>query len=296
MTRSDRQRLLRSCLAACCLVGALWLRSSSATAAEPARRAQRAQAETDRLCAQLIKPDTTEQAFELVQRLAETRSAAATACLVQALLAGQADAVTDRILDALGETTEPTALDALVRFTRHRRAQARGHAYAALARARGAAAAAWLEHGLRDSDAGVRALAARALGEHGGASALDSLLRALGRGEAEAAIAIGKLGDAASLQRFAAYLGKQPLDVMLAGYQRYLERSDLDRATKLHIVATLEDITGEPVRAFMQSLLAQPSIAADAQLSGALRGSLSRLRHAGKPAAAAAAPRAEPSR
>ncbi|HEX7480795.1 MAG TPA: hypothetical protein VF331_23540, partial [Polyangiales bacterium] len=65
MTRSDRQRLLRSCLAACCLVGALWLRSSSATAAEPARRAQRAQAETDRLCAQLIKPDTATQALEL---------------------------------------------------------------------------------------------------------------------------------------------------------------------------------------------------------------------------------------
>ncbi len=242
------------------------------------------------LCQQLARNPARDAALALVQQLAQSQSAAASACVAQALQAGQEDVVADRMIDALGELGARESLQALQRFTRHRRPQARAHAYLALSRLHEPAALSLVEQGLRDHDPSVRAQTARALAERGDPSAVPALLRALARSEPETAAAIGKLGDAASVRAFTAQLGNQPLEVMLTGYQRYLERTDLDRNTKLQIVATLEDVTGEHVRAFLQGLLTKPSIAGDEALTRALRGSVERLR------TPVASPRKEPAR
>ena len=72
----------------------------------------------------------------------------------------------------------------------------------------------------------------------------------------EAAIAIGKLGDAESVERYHAFLGQEPLGVMLTGYDAFLRRSDVPLATKKAIVERLGEVAGVSVRRFLQDYLA----------------------------------------
>lgn len=176
--------------------------------------------------------------------------------LVELLRSGQPDAITDRALEALRGLADPSSIGVLSEFTRHRRPGARRRAYLALAAIRDRQIPALLEQGLRDSDRAVRATCALALGQIGARESVEMLFRAFERGVVEAAVAIGKLGDARSVARFGEHLGRQPLSVMLSGYEQFLRRPDIDEATKIDIVTRLGEVSGRAVRDMLSQLLA----------------------------------------
>ena len=75
------------------------------------------------------------------------------------------------------------------------------------------------------------------------------------RGVVEAAISIGKLGNAGSVERFTEYLGEAPLSVMLSGYREYLGRDDIPDDAKVDILGRLGEVSGPMVRQFLQRYL-----------------------------------------
>jgi HEAT repeat protein len=197
----------------------------------------------------------------LLERMAEARPdgetrVAATQAVAKLLERGHTDAVTDRALEALGAFGTPAAGPVLGQYAHHRRVAARARAFTALARVAGSdrTLRELVASGLRDSAPEVRAAAARALETLKATEATPVLLKALGRGVPEAAVTIGAIGDSSSLDGYNAYLRQQPLDVMLAGYERYLLRPDLSEKLKLDVIARLEDVSGPAVLRFMSAL------------------------------------------
>lgn len=192
--------------------------------------------------------------------------------LAELLRSGQPDAITDRALEALRGLEDPSSIEVLSEFTHHRRAGARRRAYAALAAIEDRRIPSLLENGLRDSDRTVRASCALALGTIGARGSLDVLFRAFERGIVEAAVAIGKLGNDGSVERFTAHLGQQPLSVMLSGYEQYLRRSDISEQTKIAIVNRLGEVSGRAVREFLSVYLATLPEGGAARPSASRRG------------------------
>lgn len=201
---------------------------------------------------QSADPARTAAAVDALGKRGDRAAVDAIAAFVRA---GQPDALTDRALLALGATRSKNALAVLAEFTHHRRAAARIAAYTAAARIAGPAADALLAEGLRDSDAGVRGSCARSLAERGAKSQLEPLFRAFVRGVPEASYAIGKLAEPASLARFEEQLGRLPIQVMLAGYEQFLLRADIDEATKLELIAHLGEVASLTVKRFLERLL-----------------------------------------
>ena len=212
----------------------------------------------------------------LLDRVAATRStgesrAAAAAAVAKLLERGHSDAVTDRALETLTTLGVPQSASILTQYARHRRPAARARAFTALGRIAGSdrALRQVVADGLRDSVPEVRGAAARALEALRASEATPLLLRALGRGVPEAAVTLGAIGDASSLDGYSAYLKQQPLDVMLAGYARYLRRPDLNERAKLDVIARLEDVAGPAVLQFLSG------VARDAGLPASIRQSAS---------------------
>jgi HEAT repeat protein len=175
--------------------------------------------------------------------------------LSQLLRSGQPDAITDRALEALGALGQASSVDVLVEFTHHRREAARRRAYQALAAIRDPRIPRLLEQGLRDSDRSVRGAAALALGQIGARDSVDTLFIAFDRGVIEAAIAIGKLGDKAAVQKFSESVGRRPLSVMLSGFEQFVRRRDLEDEVKLEIVQRLGEVSGPLVKTFLREYL-----------------------------------------
>jgi HEAT repeat protein len=178
----------------------------------------------------------------------------AVAALAAFIRAGQVDALTDRAIGALGAARAPEALDVLAAMTRHRRAAARVAAYASIAHIEDERASALLANGLRDSDAGVRGVCARSLGERRARSQLEPLFRAFERGVPEAAVALGRIAAASELARFHARLGQAPIQNMLGGYEQLLLRADIDEATKLDVIGRLGEVASLSVKRFLERL------------------------------------------
>jgi hypothetical protein len=193
------------------------------------------------------------------------------------LRAGQPDVVTDHALDALTRMKSREARSVLNVFCRHRRADTRARAYTALANLRDSRDIPFITEGLRDSAAQVRSQVAVLLGQLPAVSAVPDLLRALELGVHPAASAIGKLGDVASIARYNAQLGKLPLPVMLDGYGQYLERPDIPESAKLEIVAGLEQVSGGPVKAFLNTRVQNPAKNSTPKLQQAMQTSAGRI-------------------
>ncbi|MET0385430.1 MAG: HEAT repeat domain-containing protein [Polyangiales bacterium] len=193
------------------------------------------------------------------------------------LRSGQTDVVTDHALDALARLRSREGRDVLMGFLHHRRVEARMRAYSALAELKDSRDASVIALGLRDSAPQVRSDAARRLGELRARSAAPDLQRALELGVNEASAALGKLGDAAALERFTTQLGKLPLPVMLEGYANFLERPDLPDASKLAVIAALEEVSGSLVKDFLQARSARPAPNTSPQVQQAITNSASRV-------------------
>jgi HEAT repeat protein len=243
---------------------------SAATAvAQPARRAARrpaanadapaaprvTMADLESILTRLRSNDA-DQVREAIELLTILDAPEVVPPLAELIRAGQSDVITDRAIGALEQVAEPAAIEVLTELLNHRRAGARRRAYAALAAIDDPRVRPLLERGLRDSDRSVRGAAALALGETDAKASLDLLFRAFERNVVEAAIAIGKLGDAAAVERYHAFLGQEPLGVMLTGYDAFLRRTDVPLATKKAIVERLGEVAGLAVRRFLQDYLA----------------------------------------
>lgn len=167
------------------------------------------------------------------------------------LRGGAPDALTNRALEALRGLGHASAIDVLTEFTNHRRVAARRRAYQALAAIEDERVAPLLERGLRDSDRTVRGAAALALGNIGARGSIEILFRAFERNVIEAAIALGKIAPANALERYHGFLGREPLGVMLSGYEHFLRRDDIPFEAKKDIIERLGEVAGVMVRRFL---------------------------------------------
>lgn len=221
--------------------------------------------------------DATEGALPgLLERMAVSKPdgearVASTQAVAKLLERGHTDVVTDRALEALGAIGTSAAGPVLSQYAHHRRVAARTRAFTALARVAGSdrALRELVANGLRDSAPEVRAAAARSLETLKATEATPLLLKALGRGVPEAAVTLGAIGDANSLEGYNAYLRKQPLDVMLTGYERYVSRPDLSDERKLDVIAKLEDVSGPLVLRFTSALARRPQLPAAVRVAAA---------------------------
>ena len=118
-------------------------------------------------------PDEVRQAIEALRVIDRAEVVPPLAELVRS---GQPDTITDAALEAFRGLAEPTSIDVLTEFTRHRRAGARRRAYAALAGIEDRRIPTLLEQGLRDSDRNVRGACALALGNITGAMVFQSAI------------------------------------------------------------------------------------------------------------------------
>jgi HEAT repeat protein len=219
---------------------------------------------------------------------AETRAASTTA-VAKLLEHGHSDVVTDRALEVLAAVGTPAVGQLLAQYAHHRRVAARARAFTALGRVAGTdrALRELVASGLRDGAPEVRAAAARSLESLRATEATPLLLKALGRGVPEAAVTLGAIGEASSLEGYNGYLRKQPLDVMLTGYERYVLRPDLNEKVKLEVIAKLEDVSGPAVLQFTSALARRPQLPAavrEAAAAATLR--IGRAQPAAKPAGA----------
>lgn len=209
--------------------------------------------------------------------------------LAELLRSGQPDPITDRALEALAVLAHPDAIEVLTFFTHHRRVGARRRAYEALAAIDDPRIRPILETGLSDSDRSIRGATALALGEMGARESLDVLFRAFERGVVEAAIAIGKLGDRRSVERFSEHLGRRPLAIMLSGYGEFLRRDDISNEVKSEIVARLGEVSGPMVKRFLQDYLTTFSERDGSDLRRQVEETIRRIPDGPAPGSAAAA-------
>lgn len=204
------------------------------------------------------RPRTADPAVERVHRLREARD---TTALTAILGRGGPDAEIHAAIDALGELGDPSALDALTPYTRHRRVAARRRAYMAIARigrhtedaSPRRAVVAVLRRGLRDVEAPVRDACARAfvhLPPEIAQPAVEDLFTALGLGVHGAAASLGAIAPTSALARYDGHLGRLPIGTMLEGYTRFVRRHDIPVEAKRAIGQRLEEVAGLSVRAF----------------------------------------------
>ena len=199
------------------------------------------------------------EAIAAAGELGNSGSPAAVDPLVALLRSGPPDAVTHAALEALGALGSDRAIDVLVEYASHRRAEVRIIALQSLSGMRGRRVESALTDALRDSNAEVRATAAVALGEGGFRDVVPVLFQAFERGVSEAATAIGKLGDRSAADRLAGYLGRGDLTVLLEGLGEFLWRTDFDGEGKQAIVERLLELSGPTVREFLVSAHAELS-------------------------------------
>jgi|GEM_PF-5322689 len=232
------------------------------------------------LASRLSTHDQTELLIVLDELTASAESDRNSRAVADLLRAGQPDVVTDHALDALTRMKSREARAVLAAFCRHRRADARVRAYTSLANLRDSRDFPIIIEGLRDSAAPVRSQVAVLLGQLQVKEAVPDLLRALELGVHTAASAIGKLGDTASVQSYGKQLGRLPLPVMLEGYGQYLERPAIDIAesVKLEIIASLEQVSGATVKAFLNARVQTPGKNTTPKLQQAMLTSAGRIR------------------
>jgi HEAT repeat protein len=212
-----------------------------------------------------------------IDELSRIHHPMAVAKLAELARGGQPDAVTDHILETLGKTGSADAIAVLKGFIGHRRPTARKLAYIALGAIGGPTVPELITQGLRDSSGDVRAAAALALEKIGSKRELELLFWAFSKGVSEAAVAIGQLGDAVSVERFSGYVGRQPITAMLSGYERFLSRDDIPEETKIKIVDVLGDVSGPLVKEFFQRFLTDKKPESQSRLERSIQTAIQRI-------------------
>jgi len=235
----------------CILIGA-------AASGAPARKAKEAAPEAGAFRDALVKlqsPNPTE-VLNGVMVLGGSKSPKAVEPLITLLKNGPRDDITNAVIDALGALGDPTSLDILISYLNHRRSDIRQRVILAISEMKDQRIDAALENALRDSDAGVRNNAARAIGNRGQKQSIPILFKAFERGVTDAAVAIGQMGDADSARRLATFLGPRNLMDVLPGFDEFLRRNDFPEQGKLEILDHLLELAGPEVKRFLITFVA----------------------------------------
>ncbi|MBL8604115.1 MAG: hypothetical protein JNK72_19460 [Myxococcales bacterium] len=180
----------------------------------------------------------------------------------QALLAGLEPDVAAVALDTLAALARPEGSVAVAAFLEHRRPTLRRHAVVAAQAINTRAMARRLEARLGDPDPLVRGDVAAALGEIGDLASMPPLWAALDRDLTatltaqsplahNCALAIGRRGAIADVERLVGYLRRAPFASIAEAFEAALGRRDLDDALKLRIVRAVADVSTPEVQSFL---------------------------------------------
>ena len=226
---------------------ALALVSGAAVGAPPAK-GKAAHKFDAKATAQLLssaEPERLREGFAAVKAAGKDASPVLP-LLVRLLGRGLSGELTKDALSATAAVGDPSSSAEIARYAKHRDADIRRSALAALLKTRGAAAVPAMRAALSDADARVRGTAATGLGALGAREALPDLTLALERKVIEAAAAIGQLCKDDECEAFAKETTKVPLDVMTSGFDQILFRADVGDDQKVKIVGRIRELgTGE---------------------------------------------------
>lgn len=232
---------------------------------------------TDAMVARL-QGQNVDDAIAAIREIQGIGGPRATQELMNLLRQGPPDAITQAALEGLGALADPSSIDLLSEYARHRRSAVRILALQSLAAMHDARVEAVLTEALRDSNADVRATAATSLGEGGYTEAVSTLFQAFERGLREACAAIGKLGDPAAAERLTGYLGRGDLPTLLEGLAEFMSRANFDLDAKLRIVERLLELAGPEVRRFLVEQLAEtPDSPATRRLRQAMEAAIAQI-------------------
>ncbi|HEU5073993.1 MAG TPA: HEAT repeat domain-containing protein, partial [Polyangiaceae bacterium] len=142
----------------------------------------------------------------------------------QLLTKGTTLKITLSALTVLGALGEPSSSGVIAPYVRHRSGPVRLVAANALLKTKGRDAVEALRAALRSSDAEVRDIAARGLGDLKAKEVTPDLFQALDQRVFAAAVSIGKLCDAAECMKFMGQLKKLQLEVITSGTDHLLFR------------------------------------------------------------------------
>jgi HEAT repeat protein len=177
-------------------------------------------------------------------RIAGRSGASAVPAIAQLLREGVSPTLAQSALETLGDTESAAAGDVIASYARHRNPALRRTAVAALAKTGGPVATKALRTALSDSDAGVRGIAATALGNLKAHEAVHELFAALDHKVPEAAASLGALCVAAECEQLTEKLGTLPFDVVTTGLDEALLRppAEVNDDLKVKIVGRVREL------------------------------------------------------
>jgi hypothetical protein len=168
--------------------------------------------------------------------------------------AGLPPELLDVALDSVVLLGDASAGELLASLTRHRRPTVRLKAVQAIVALKAVSAAPALERALSDSAPNVREAAAAGLGELGVPADINRLFLAFDRNVGSAARALGRLAKENDVARLLAYLGRMPLSNLTPAFDALLMRRDVNEATKLRVVAQLQELGTAEARGYLEGL------------------------------------------
>ena len=185
------------------------------------------------------------RAIEAAATLGRSSDPKAVEALVAALDAGTTPKAAVAICAALGAKKDARAVPILVQYAHHRAPEVRKAALAALAQSIVARAAAALSAGLGDSDAEVRAAAARGIAERRDKSAEERLIKLMEHRDASAATALAAIATPQLAHRLSEMLGSVPDPILCTALGEMLKRGDFGpEPIRVEVVHTLAKVPG----------------------------------------------------
>lgn len=206
--------------------------------------------------ARMLEANDLDQVRTGIESIGLLGDARAVGPLSERIRRGLPPALLDVALDTLAVLARPEAGPVLFELVMHRRADVRLKAVQAIVASRPRGADRALATALADGDARVRAAAALGLGTLGARDTMDTLFLALERGVLESATALGQIVPNDGVPRLLGYLGRVPFDSMAPGLNEILARREIPEATKLEVIARLQELATPEAKAFLQAFVA----------------------------------------
>jgi hypothetical protein len=172
--------------------------------------------------------------------------------IVDLLQHGVPTLVAQAAIDTLGDLEAESASAIVAQYMEHRDVRVRQSAAKALVKTKGAVAVRALRRALSDPDPMVRGVAANGLGALKAKEAVADLFLALDHRINEAATSIGMLCSAAECEQLATRIGKFPFDVMGAGIEQALFRTDVSDDSKIKRLGHVRELGTQDANKFLR--------------------------------------------
>jgi len=189
--------------------------------------------------------DADEQrAVDAAAALGKTNDPKALEALVAALDAGTTPKAAVALCAALGGKKDARAIPVLVQYAHHRAPEVRKAALGALAMINDKRSTAALMAGLGDSDAEVRAAAAKGIADRRDKGAEERLIKLMEHRDASAAGALAAIATPQLAHRLSEMLGTVPDPILCTALGEMLKRADFPEPIRVEVVRTLSKVPG----------------------------------------------------